>query len=115
MKPVPSTHGGGTFDPRSPGLLLSKNTSMLLNNTSIRIFIPMLGIKITTGRFFIPPVVFINSGIVLPNSIVVFDQKRIIQNRPADSNSCKWFTICFINYPIPHQFHISEVPADILN
>ena len=26
----------------------------------------------TTGRFFIPPVVFINSGIVLLNSIIVF-------------------------------------------
>jgi len=27
----------------------------------------------TTGRFFIPPVVFINSSIVLPNNIVLFD------------------------------------------
>ena len=39
-------------------MLLSNNTSILSNNTSIIIFIPMLGINNTTGRFFIPPVVF---------------------------------------------------------
>jgi len=39
---------------------------LLLNNTSIRIFIPSIGIKNTTGRFFIPPVIF-------SNNIVVFD------------------------------------------
>ena len=51
-------------------MLLSNNTSILSNNTSIIIFIPMLGINNTTGRFFILPVVFINSGIVFDHKII---------------------------------------------
>jgi len=49
-------------------IFLSNNTSILFENTSIIIFIPSIGIKNTTGRFFIPPVVF-------SDNMVVFDHK----------------------------------------
>ena len=49
-------------------ILLLNNTSNLLSNTSIRIFIPSIGINNTTGRFSIPPVVFSYSMVVYSSS-----------------------------------------------
>ena len=67
---------------------------LLSNNTSIIIFIPSIGIKNTTGRFFIPPVVLSNNikRIKKTSPLLPFSLEMLMYRAFHDGSSCLNFS-----------------------